>query len=392
MSSRADPGPVRAWPSRTQVRALALAAGTLLVLYLCYRVAQPFLIPLVWGATLALVVFPVHRWLAARTHRPGLAAATSVVLVTVLLVVPAAWAGTLLVREGRKGASALQEAWHQGRGQAAVAKVPGLSAVVRGLMGEPGHAAEPENGNEPRPEADGKSEKKPPDPGAMAGMESAAAREGLGPALKSRMPRVLSGTVKSVVEVLVALFALFFFLRDGERAVAALRGWVPLTRAESRRVLRRLGDTVKATTFGTVTVGAIQGFLGGLMFWWLGLPGPVLWGAVMALLAIVPVLGAFIVWVPAALFLAVEGEPLKALILAAWGALVIGLADNLLYPVLVGRQLRMHTLPVFIAIIGGLSLFGAVGLVIGPAVLCLAVELLRVWKNRLRGPRPAPEV
>lgn len=402
----------RSFPSRTQVRALALGAATVLVFYLCYRVAQPFLIPLVWGATLALITHPVHSWLAARTQRPSLAAASSVLLVTVLLVAPALWAGTVLVREGRKGLTALQEAWHQGRGQGAVAKVPGLSTVVRELLGEPGGEKQPEvrsGAENPTTEATGRKEegkgeakgkeegkeedpKSEADPGAMAGVETAAAKEGLGPALKSRMPRVLSGSVKSIVEVLVALFALFFFLRDGEHAVEALRDWVPLSRAESGHVLGRLGDTVRATTFGTVTVGAIQGVLGGLMFWWLGLPGPVLWGTIMALLALVPVLGAFVIWVPAALFLAMEGELLKALILAAWGALVIGLADNLLYPVLVGRRLRMHTLPVFIAIIGGLSLFGAAGLVIGPAALCLALELLRIWKNRLQGRRATPEV
>ena len=363
-----------------------LAAGTLLIFYLCFRVAQPFLIPLVWGATLALVAHPVHRWLLARTARPSLAAAGSVALVVVLLLGPAAWAGTILVREGRKGASALQEAWQKGRGQAAVAKVPGLSAVFRELMGEPGAPPAP-----PARDEDGKAAKEDKS-GAMAGIESAAPQEGLGPAMKSRLPAVVSGTVRSVVEVLVALFALFFFLRDGERAVAGLKEWVPLSRAESSRVLGRLGDTVKATTFGTLTVGAVQGILGGLMFWWLGLPGPVLWGAIMALLAIVPVLGAFVIWVPAALFLAAEGEVLKAIILAVWGSLVIGLADNLLYPVLVGRLLQMHTLPVFLSIIGGLSLFGAAGLVIGPAALCLAIELLRVWKSRLQGRPAAHEV
>jgi predicted PurR-regulated permease PerM len=125
------------------------------------------------------------------------------------------------------------------------------------------------------------------------------------------------------------------------------------------------------------------------MFWWLGLPAPLLWGAIMALLAIVPVLGAFVVWVPAALYLALSGNWGKALILTAWGGIVIALIDNLLYPVLVGKRLRLHTLPVFIAIVGGIVLFGGAGLILGPVTLALTVALVEVWRRRTAGGRAA---
>lgn len=118
------------------------------------------------------------------------------------------------------------------------------------------------------------------------------------------------------------------------------------------------------------------------MFWWLGLPAPLLWGAVMALLAVVPVLGAFVVWVPAALFLALNGQMGKALILAGWGIVVIATIDNLLYPVLVGKRLRLHTLLVFIAVVGGLAMFGAVGVVLGPLILALTDAIIEVWRRR----------
>jgi predicted PurR-regulated permease PerM len=125
------------------------------------------------------------------------------------------------------------------------------------------------------------------------------------------------------------------------------------------------------------------------MFWLLGLPGALLWGAVMALLAIVPVLGAFVVWVPAALFLALEGSWGKALVLTGWGAGVVSLIDNLLYPILVGKRLRLHTLPVFIAIVGGILLFGSAGLILGPATLAVTVALVEVWRRRTAGGRVA---
>ena len=118
------------------------------------------------------------------------------------------------------------------------------------------------------------------------------------------------------------------------------------------------------------------------MFWVLGLPAPLLWGAVMALLAIVPVLGAFAVWVPAALFLALAGSWGKAIVLTIWGAGVVSLIDNLLYPILVGRRLRLHTLPVFIAIVGGILLLGSAGLILGPPTLAVTVALVDIWRRR----------
>jgi predicted PurR-regulated permease PerM len=145
---------------------------------------------------------------------------------------------------------------------------------------------------------------------------------------------------------------------------------------------------VQATLYGTVVVAAVQGALGGLIFWWLGLPAPALWGLVTGLLAIVPVLGAFVVWVPTAIFLALDGNWGKALILVAWGAVVVGGIDNLLYPMLVGRRLRLHTIPAFISIVGGLILFGPSGLLLGPLAVTTTVFFLEIWRIRARGSEP----
>jgi predicted PurR-regulated permease PerM len=118
------------------------------------------------------------------------------------------------------------------------------------------------------------------------------------------------------------------------------------------------------------------------MFWWLGLPAPLLWGLIMGALAIVPVLGAFVIWIPAALFLALEGQWGRAVILAVWGTIVVGGIDNLLYPILVGNRLKLHTIPTFIAIVGGLIVFGASGVILGPVTLTATVLLLERWRAR----------
>jgi predicted PurR-regulated permease PerM len=118
------------------------------------------------------------------------------------------------------------------------------------------------------------------------------------------------------------------------------------------------------------------------MFWWLGLPAPLLWGVVMGLLAIVPVFGAFVVWIPAAAFLALDGHWARAAILTVWGGVVIGWIDNILYPMLVGNRLRLHTVAAFVAVVGGLTVFGVSGVVLGPLIVATTLTLLQIWQAR----------
>jgi predicted PurR-regulated permease PerM len=200
---------------------------------------------------------------------------------------------------------------------------------------------------------------------------------------------IVAGSVYSLVQALIALFVLFYLYRDEDRVLASVRELSPLTNHETDRLLKRLADTVYATIFGTVVVAMIQGTLGGIVFWLLGLPAPVLWGTVMVLLAMIPYLGAFVVWAPASAILGAQGDWGKAMALVAWGMIAIGLIDNLIYPILVGNRLRQHTVITFLAILGGLAVFGASGIVLGPVVVSLTFFLLEVWRNRTTGGRAA---
>jgi predicted PurR-regulated permease PerM len=199
--------------------------------------------------------------------------------------------------------------------------------------------------------------------------------------LASTSAAFVSGSVLSVITLIVTLYLLFYFLRDREVALNWLREMSPLSGSEMDLLFDRVADTVRATLYGTVVVAVVQGALGGLMFWWLGLPMPVFWGVVMGLLAIVPMLGAFVVWVPAAVYLALSGDWGSTLILTVWGTIVVGGIDNLLYPILVKDQLSLHTVPAFISIIGGLVLFGASGLLLGPIILTLTIFFLELWRD-----------
>jgi predicted PurR-regulated permease PerM len=331
--------------SRERVVALALLAATALALYTCYRIVQPFLPALAWALALAVVVHPLHAALARRLARPGIAAAITVLIAGIAIVGPTVFVAHHLVREAGSWIERLQslvggEGWER-----LASEHPRLAPLLEWLQ------------------------------------TSMDVRGRAEDAVKAQAPSAVATTIWAVIDVLVALFALFYFLRDRDQVLASLRTLLPLPDSETRALFTLVSDTIYATVFGTLVVSLVQGALGGLMFWWLGLPAPLLWGSVMAILATVPTLGAFVVWLPTAIVMAFSGHLGKALILAAWGALVVSLIDNLLYPVLVGSRLRLHTVPVFLAIVGGVLLFGAAGLILGPVTLAVTIALLQVWRR-----------
>jgi predicted PurR-regulated permease PerM len=191
-------------------------------------------------------------------------------------------------------------------------------------------------------------------------------------------------SLSHLITVLLTFYLLYYFLRDRRAAKDQIKICSPLTEYETGRLIERASDTIHAVIFGTVVAAAAQGALGALIFWLLGLSNPLFWGVAMALLAIVPLLGAFVIWVPAAAYLALSGEWGKAAVLVGWGTIVIGGIDNLLHPILAGGRLRLHTIPTFFAIVGGLMLFGASGLVIGPLVVTLTLTVLEIWTKRIQ--------
>lgn len=352
--SRPTPLDREGWWTRDHALIVVLVAATALLLFLCWRLVQPFISPLAFALALAIIAHPLHRWIARRVSNVTVAAGLAVLVIALAIIGPAVFVGHSVVREATAGAQQAQAALESGKWREQIAQHPRLA-------------------------------------GALTQFEQGASLQGLAAQTGKRLTQVVTGSGWVVVELLLTLFVLFYFFRDRRGALGTLRSLVPLSERETDEVFTRVANTIHASIYGTLVVAAVQGALGGLIFWWLGLPAPILWGVVMGLLAIIPVLGAFVIWVPAAIFLAASGQWGKAAILAAWGGIVIALVDNLLYPVLVGKRLRLHTVPVFFSIVGGLALFGTAGLVLGPVVLALTDAILEIWRRRTAAGRPAEE-
>jgi predicted PurR-regulated permease PerM len=192
-----------------------------------------------------------------------------------------------------------------------------------------------------------------------------------------------------VVQVSLTLYFLFYFLRDRLSVLKAIRSFSPLSGSENDALFSRVNDTIHATLYGMLTLSALQGLLGGLMFWWLGVPSPWFWAVVAAVFAFVPVVDTLVLWLPAAVYLGLEGRWGQALVVAALVSLLVRAVENFLYPVLVGDRLKVPSVSIFVSLVGGLLLFGWSGLVLGPVILALTSVLLEITAKRMAEPPPA---
>ena len=351
--------PTNDWGERSHVQTLLLMAVTALGIYLCGLLAAPFLPALAWALALAVLFAPFQKWLESKLAHSGLAAMIAVTVIALIVVVPAVFVAQKLVVQAVKGAQLIESKVSSGEWRRAIEAQPRLAPIADKIEQD---------------------------------LDLQDSVKTLTSWLSNTAGSIVTGSVFQAVNFCIIFYLLFFFLRDRRAALHSLRYLSPLSKAEMEQMFERISGTINATVYGTLAVSAIQGLLGGLMFWWLGLPAPLLWGVVMAILAVIPVLGAFVVWVPAVAFLALEGSWGNAVILAVWGILVVGTIDNLLRPALVGKQLKLHTVVAFISVVGGLMLFGPAGLILGPVALTITTVLLETWVARsMRKPSPIIE-
>jgi predicted PurR-regulated permease PerM len=194
--------------------------------------------------------------------------------------------------------------------------------------------------------------------------------------LVSFASRMTATTAAFLLNLFVMLYAMFFFFRDGNKILERIFYYTPLSDEDETRMLTQFASITRATIKGTLVIGIIQGTLAGIAFWVAGIEGAALWGTIMTILSIIPGIGSALVWVPAVIILFATGQYLKATLLAAWCAAVVGTVDNFLRPMLVGRDAKMPDLLILIGTLGGLFLFGPIGFIVGPIVCGL---FLTVW-------------
>jgi predicted PurR-regulated permease PerM len=325
----------------------------LLLAYLVFRIFEPFLVPLGWACVLVVVFHPWHARLEKRWGRAS-AAAVSTLGVTLILIVPTLLLMTLFVRDGVEAARSLQRAVAGGQ-------YPSINRAWEWVV-----QRAPGGG--------------PEDLSTLVRQSG----ERMAQFLATELGTLLRNAAAFLFELFVTLFALFYLFRDAGSILAGIRRVLPFEEPHREKMIAEARDLIFASVTTSLIIAAVQGLLGGTAFALVHLRAPVFWGVVIAFFSLLPVVGAWPVWLPATIWLFATGHPGRGLVVVALCAGVGTTVDNFLRPLLIGGRARLSGLLVFISVLGGISVFGMLGVVLGPIVVATVAGILDVYTLRER--------
>lgn len=341
-------------PSQHKAFILLLTAVSIAFVWLLL----PFYGAILWAVILAILFQPMHRRLERRLKgRPNLAAFVSVLACVFIVIIPMALIFVSLIREGASvylridsGAINFSDYLNQFRDS--------LPPSVRDWLGSAGIGSISDLGN-----------------------RLASALEQGSRLIATHMLSIGQNTLQFLVSTGIMLYLLFFLFRDGRSLGHQIRATAPLSDAYTYRLINKFTAVVRATVKGNVIIAIVQGAIGGVTFWLLGVEAALLWGVLMAFLSLLPAIGSAIVWVPVAGYLLLSGSYAKGLILVFVGVVVIGLVDNLLRPPLVGKETKLPDYVVLISTVGGMTLLGINGFVLGPLIAALFIVAWSLFRS-----------
>jgi predicted PurR-regulated permease PerM len=326
----------------------------------------PFFGAILWAIVFATVFAPAHRHvLASMRQRPNLAALTTLLLILTIVLLPLTLTAMSVVQE----ATTLYEKIESGEvdfGRFLSQLLNALPAWAADLLARFGIS----------------------DLGDVQARLSSALKEG-SQFFATQAIAIGQGTAQVVVSFFLMLYLLFFFLRDGSELAQRLKDSIPLRTEQERALFSKFTIVIRAMFKGTILVAALQGVLGGIIFWFLGIPAAVLWGVVMGFLSLLPAVGSALIWLPVALYLLATGAVWQGLVLITYGALVIGLVDNLLRPFLIGMDTKLPDYVVLISTLGGITIFGLNGFVIGPVIAAMFIATWDIFSTRTQDSKKA---
>jgi len=342
--------------ARRQAALMCLLGLAVITLYLCYIIAKPFLGPVMIAIMLAIVFHPLHSKIHIFFRSPSAAAAVSTIFVLLIVTVPITLLGISVSSELRAVVQSLRD--HTGS-QGGLS--PYLTRLGESLVKRLGTYVDLSQFD--------------PQTALLRWAEQASRY------LLSIGGAAVKNLLSFALDTVVILVSLFFFFREGRSICHGLTARLPLNPDQTERLFTGISETMIANLHGGLAVGAAQGILTGLSFWILGLSAPILWALVTGLASLVPVVGSALVWGPATILLILKGHWVKALILFIWGAAVVGQVDVVVRPYVVSARVKVHTLLIFFALLGGVEAFGIVGIFVGPVILSVALAVLDILKT-----------
>jgi len=319
---------------------------------------QSFLFPIFWAIVLAVLFFPLYRrWLEWTNQRASVSAILTIFSILLVVLVPLAFLGNSLVRQSITFYEQINH--NEGTLRQSIDTVTELSLVERLL--------DSTNFDQARLEK-----------------ELSGRLQSLSQAVFTRVVDIGQNTVQFIFYVFITFYILYYFFKHGPQLAGRIMRYLPIGDQKEARLFRRFVSTTRATIKGSIVVGIVQGLIGGLLFFFVGLDAPLLWGAVMAVASIVPVVGSAIVWVPAGALLVLTDHGAAGIVVFLVGALVISTIDNVIRPPLVGKDTRMPDVLILLSTLGGIGVFGISGIIIGPIITAFFLAIWEMFEKDYR--------
>lgn len=340
---------------------IAFVAVLIVVLYYVFRILEPFLSALVWASILATAFFPVFRRLARRLGRPRLASALACALITVLIVLPVMLLVVKLAGQSVEAYRALESRLHSGE--------IGAFDYLRNTSAYQWLRAQAQALGLPEPDLEGLAVR---------------AVQVVSQFLVRHSSDVFSGFAGFVFNFFVTILATYYFFLSGPEFLKELRRLSPLRPEHEEKMIEKFKEMAVVTIEGSLLTALLQGAAGGLAFLFFGISSPLMWGAIMALLSLVPVIGTALVWGPAVIYFLLAGAIAKGVLLFAVCAALVGSIDNVFKPLIIQRRAQIPTLWVFFGVLGGVGVFGFLGVVLGPLLIAVLFALVEMYKVEFR--------
>jgi predicted PurR-regulated permease PerM len=350
---------------RRRATIIFLVALSAVTLWFCYLIARPFLQPVFFAVVLAIVFHPLHTKLHRVVRNASAAALLSTLSTLLTIVIPALLLSAALRSELSTVYQSLSASGAQEGGL--ITRALQLLETAQMWLGKYIDLSQVDLRTE-----------------LLERLQQVSSF------LVSQLAGFAGDVTSFVIAAVITFFTLFYLFRDGRAFWRRLAVLIPLSPAQLDKLATGVSSTIASSMYGGLAVALAQGTLLGLAFWVLGLPSPVLWGAMTAVFSFMPLVGTAMIWLPGAIILIFIGHPIKGLILLAWGAGVVSTVDNIIRPLVISEHMRFHPLYVFFALLGGVQAFGIIGLFVGPAALALATSLFSLIREETHTPIDKP--
>ena len=330
------------------------------IFYLFYQLIIPFFSPICWAAVFTIIFAPLYDKLYARLKSKGWSSIIVTLFIIILIIGPIAYLFGALVSEAVNAVNKVNTMIKTGELQQTLSfNLPWLETVKEKLS----QYYDLSTFNL--------------DQFIKNSIESISG------IILNQTSWLIANMTRLIFYFVLMVFTMYYFFKDGELVIHKMKRLMPLTQDQIEVTFKQLRDVIQATMYGGVVVALIQGIIGGILFAIMGIPSPVFWGAIMAFLSIIPILGAFLIYIPAGIILIIGGSYIKGIIVIAIGTLVISQIDNVIRPFLISGKTSIHPLMLFFTIMGGVYLFGLLGVVLGPMIAAVFVTILKIFEYKL---------